>query len=420
MIKPLAMNTINFKGSSTNLLEKFKQEHKIETPVTQPTTLSGSEIDANYNKAMLNQIPSYIKDIKPSELVTIKGDEADTLKGEKVFDSSGNLEAIIVKGDKTTKEYHFFSDKLVDKIVEKDNETGRVIKVAQFGTEQNKLTSATVTEYGPLASDEKYTTFANGKLKVVQDTKNGQSRGVIFNDDGSIRSSMETENANGMNKYTLYENNKIKSIKYFNDEDKLTLKTEYSPDGDEAITYTNGKITVPDFDINKIKEGFKPADINSVKIPENIEALQGEKKFRSNGSLEKVEVKGEGNKSTEYFIDFDGKKIKSIWEKEDDRTVRNMSMNEDFNIFAISDWKNDTTTFFKKDGSLDSISINNGNTIKRLEFSKNGNAEYYDEWDPKTKRTIISVLLDKNGEVTRYTKDSNDGYITIIKGLGVD
>lgn len=417
MIRPLVMNTVSFRG--TNLLEQFKEKQKAHPQHTdnQPQ-FDGAEAIANYNKGLINQQPAILNEIKPAEIVTIKGDEADTLQGEKVLRSDGTLEAIVVKGDKTTKEYHFFSDKLMDKIVEKDNESGKIIKEAQFGTQQNKLTSASVTEYGQ-NDDEKYTAFANGKLIFVTDKKNGQKRSIGYNEDGSVRLTSETDNANGMVKDCIYKDGKLESIVYYKDYE-LKLKTEYSPDGKEVTQYTNEKILVPDFDINKIKEEFKPADINSVKIPENIEALQGEKKFRSNGTLESIIVKGEGNKATEYSIDFDGKKILKGLEKENDKPVRDFSLDKEGKIFSINTFgDSDKTTYFAPNGGFD-VSIIKDGIHKHVEFSKDGNVIYYNEWNPKTERPTKCVLLNENGEAIEYKKDTPDGYITVKKGLSED
>lgn len=421
MISPLVMNSVSFRG--TNLLENFKKAHNIQTaPVTVPETLKGAEAAANYNKALLNSAPAVITDIKPSEPVTIKGDEADTLQGEKVLRSDGTLEAIIVKGDKTTKEYHFYPDKLMNEIIEKDNATGKVIKEAGFGTKYNKLAAGSVTEYDPVTGDEtKYTAFSEGRLVFVKELKNGQERSIAYNEDGSVRYTSEVDKANGTEKNTQYKDGKIDTIIYYKD-DEIQLKTTYLADGDGILQYTNNKILVPDFDLNKIKEEFKPADINSVKIPENVAALQGEKKFRSNGTLESIEVKGEGNKSTEYFMDFEGKKVTRGWEKENGITVRSFSTDKNGNIFSIAGWgDNSTTTYFKENGKVDGITLMSDDKHKHLEFSKDGDfVRYYDEWDTKNERVTKRILLDKNGEIIQHTKDTPEGYVTMKKGLSQD
>lgn len=421
MISPLLMNSVSFRG--TNLLENFKKAHNIQTaPVTVPETLKGAEAAANYNKAIMNSTPAVITDIKPSEPITIKGDEADTLQGEKVLRSDGTLEAIIVKGDKTTKEYHFYPDKLMNEIIEKDNATGKVIKEAGFGTKYNKLAAGSVTEYDNVTGEEiKYTAFDEGRLSYTTETKNRQKRSVGYNEDGTVRYTSEIDNANGMEKVTEFKNGKIDTIIYYKD-DEIQMKTTYAADSDGIIQYTNNKISVPDFDLNKIKEEFKPADINSVKIPENVAALQGEKKLRSNGTLESIEVKGEGNKSTEYFMDFDGKRVTRGLEKENGMTVRSFSTYKNGNIFSIEGLgDNSTTTYFKENGKVDGIALMSEGVHKHMDYSKDGDfVNFYDEWDTKAERIIKRVLLDKNGEIIRCTKDTPAGYVTIKKGLPQD
>ncbi len=416
MIRSLGMNTVSFSG--TNLLEQFKEKQKnVNLTTDEKPRLEGADVLTNYAKAWINQPPSIVNELKPAELVTIKGDEADTLQGEKVLNSNGVLEAIVVKGDSTTKEYHFFADKQLSKIVEKENETGKVLKAVNFGTENNKLTCAGVTEYGANKGDEKYTAFDEGKVSFVLETKFGQHRSVGFNEDGSLRSTSEYDVPSGADKITRYNDGKIESIRYYRD-GRIVSKSEYSPDGGEVVQYSKGKMLIPDFDLEKIKAEMAPADINSVKVPENIETIQGEKKFRSNGTLESIEVKGENGKSTEYKVDFEGKKITMGTEIENGKPVKNFGLDEDGSVLLITEMgEKDKTTHFK-DGKPHAVTVMADGVQKSIEFRKDGkNLRGYSEWDTKTERDIRTVELDDNDEVISYTKDTPDGYMTTKKGL---
>lgn len=417
MIRPVGINTVNFNG--TNLLEKFKEKQNTQPePAKELTETKGSEAIANYNKAAINTTPAILKDLKPAELVTLKGDEVETLEGEKVYNSYNSLEAIVQKGEKTTREYHFLADKEIGELVEKDNETGKIIKEITFTNKDTQPSSSYIKEFDLQTGMEKTTVFHDGKPSFVVETKNGRERTIGFNEDGSVRLTSEYETSANAQKVTIYKNGKIETIKYFND-DGIVMKSKYAPDNGEVTQYTNEKITVPDFDIQKIKEELKPADINSVKIPQNPQELQGEKRLRSNGTIESIELK-EGDKTVEYKFDFDGKKILRGYEKINDKPVRDFSCDYDGNVTSISEVGNgaDISTFFGKDGKIEGITLIKDGIYKHLEFAKG--SERYNEWNSETKRDVRTVMLDKNGDVISYMKDTPDGYITLKKGLADD
>lgn len=419
MIRPLGINSVSFSG--TNLLEKFKGQQTTENKPAEQPKINGSEAMAAYNKAMITPSPAILNELKPAEIVTIKGDEADTLEGEKVFQSDGTLEAIVQKGDKTTKEYHFFHDKQLSEIIEKDNETGKIVKRTNFGLTHNKLTAGSITEYDLKTGAEKYTAFAEGQLEYVQETKNGLNRAIGFNEDGTVKDIAESDVASNAEKVTAYNKGKIESIKYLRDGETV-MKSEYSVDNGEVIQYTKEKILVPDFDLEKIKSEMVPFDINSVKIPENIDTLEGEKKFRSNGTLESIEVTGKNGKSTKYDMSFDGKHIKNGLETENGKAVREFTLDDNAAVWSISEWNGDSkkTTHYK-DGKVQGVSVNSDGILKDLGFARDGKTvRRYNEWNSETQRDIRFILLDKNGEVTAYTKDTPDGYVTIKKGLSND
>lgn len=363
MIRPISMNAVGFRG--TNLLEQFKEKQKaLPQHMDNQPQFDGAQAVAAYNQAVIETKPK--NTLKPSELITLNGDEADKLEGEKVYKSDGSLEAIIQKGDKTTKEYHFFYDKNIKELIEKDNETGKVIKSVHFDKVEGKYISGTVREYDAKTDDEKFTIYRNGKPLLVTEKKNGKADTVYFD-----------------------------------------------PETGEKKVFTKDKIIIPDFDLNKIKEEMKPVDINSVKLPENINTLEGAKKLRSNGTLESVVVT-DGNKSTDYIIDFDGKQIESIHETENGKSTKDIDINKNNKVEAITIWQpNLYQTHFNKDGKVECISDEKDGIRRYIDFNpENGTVRAYTEYGPGNELRKRLVFNEKE-ELTEFTENTTEGLSTV-------
>ena len=181
-------NAVRFQGN-TNLLEKFKEN--LKTQDNTQVSLNGSEALANYNKPA---VKTGSENLKPAENidsmiiknipepVVLTGDEAQTLTGEKILDGNGKLEAITVKGEKTSKDYIFDKESgKVESITERDNETGLPVRQDYFGSKYNTKTSATVLEF-KAGTDKiaKETSFNEGKPIHITEYKDNEEK-VIDN-----------------------------------------------------------------------------------------------------------------------------------------------------------------------------------------------------------------------------------------------
>ena len=135
MISKVGLENIHHVGfqGSTNILDKFRETLKTES-ANNNVNLSGNEALANYNKPIIKNDSNTLKPAESiesfiikdfTEPIKLKGDEINTLGGERIFNDEGKLEAIIVKGDKTSKEYIIDTDaNKITEIIERDNETG--------------------------------------------------------------------------------------------------------------------------------------------------------------------------------------------------------------------------------------------------------------------------------------------------------
>ena len=411
MINKISLGSINaaFQGN-TNILDRFKENLKNGS-VNQNVNLNGNEALANYNRPIIKSdtnsltpdenIDKFIIKDTPSP-VTLKGDEIETLSGERILDNDGKLEAIIAKDDKTTKEYHIDKDsKTITKIVERDNATGFPIRIDHFGIKYNSNTSGTVQEFIPQTNKlKKETSFDEGKLRLVKIFDDDKNIENTFENDGKLRWINTEDNKTGfITHYTFDENNQIKFVD-IEDENYNILK---------EISYQNGKIKevaesklkplTNTYGITPDNIALKPAEF--VEAPK-VSALEGEKKFRENGSLESVTV-SDGNTKTEYITGYDGKNVREIKVFDNDEKIKNIFFSETGNV-NIQEFKNGKlykTTFYNSSKRPDCIIeyTEKGEVAKIVSYSFDGTfiRKYSDEKNPQF--GYISLEFDKDKQL---------------------
>lgn len=382
-------NSINF--TSDNLLEKFKQN----TPyLTTNVNMSGNEALAAYNAPMVKEAPKpldssvdefVIKDI-PSP-ATLKGDEIETLSGDRILNSEGKLQAIRVKGEDTSKEYYFYKGKPAS-IITRDNNTGLPLrKDSFFNNNQNSY----VIEFDKNGSPHRKFSFLDGKIsdaKLIQDNK------IISNDyfflkDQLMQVSVQDTNSGEMKRYYLDENGKVEEIAEFTDENLPPFKRTSFKDGkaQKAILLENKSLKNP-YNITPDNISLKPS--NKVEKPD-VSKLDGEKKFRSDNSLESITVK-DGDKKVVYEIDLSGKNVEEINTFNGEKLLQSVSFDEDGSVFVrdFEQEKQTKTTSYRANGSLEYIcEFNDKNEVSKtvdysfdgkqvLKFTDNSNSDYGD------------------------------------------
>lgn len=413
MISKVGLENIHHVGfqGNTNILDKFRETLKTES-ANNNVNLSGNEALANYNKPIIKNdsntlkpaenIESFIiKDF--TEPIKLKGDEINTLGGERIFNDEGKLEAIIVKGDKTSKEYIVDTDaNKITEIIERDNETGFANRIDYFGIKYNENSSGTVQEFIPHTNKlKKESNFNEEKLnfvKIFNDDKNIEN---YFESDGKLSWINVKDNKTGLT--THYVVNDAKQIKYadIEDENYNSLK---------EISYDKGKITeVIENKYRPIKNiyGITPDNIPLkpavfVEAPE-ISKLNGEKKFNSDGTLKHVTTT-DGNKKTEYIISYDGKRVKEIKEFNNEQKTKEIYFNEagNTNIKEYKDGKIYKTTFYTKSKQPDCVMEYTADekVSKIVDYYKDGTSirKYMEEGNPQY--GYINMCFDKDKQLT--------------------
>lgn len=406
-----AGSNIHFQGN-TKLLDKFKGTLKNFENYNY-TNLNGSEALANYNKTMVKEelnlptpdvnIEKFIikETIKPIKLT---GKEVETLQGEKIYDKEGKLEAIIVKGDKTSKEYEINQENnKVSAIAERDNATGNIVRADYFGIEYNKNTSSFTKIFDPDTNKMiKEAYFDEGTLRSINIIDNKENRSIenSFENDGSLYSIKVTDLNTGIsNRYSLDNNKQIKYIEIY-DENYNTLRNYSYKNGKvEEITEHKYKPIKNIYGITPDNISLKPADF--IEKPK-VESLNGEKKYRSNGKLESVTVQN-GDLKKEYLISYDGKNVYQINEFEKGQKIKsyNFEKNGSLNIQEYKDNKIHKTTFYNENKKLESIfELNEKSDItKMLDYSADGSyiRRYSEENNPEY--GSISLKFNKNKEL---------------------
>ena len=414
MINKINFNSarqVRFQGN-TNLLEKFKEN--LNKQEASQVNLSGSEAMANYNKPIVKNDNTAFKPLEsidnliltdiPNPL-TLEENAVETLSGEKILNSEGKLEAIVVKGEKTTKEYNIDTEnKNITSVVERDNTTGMPVRKDFFGYKFNKFTSAVTQEFMPGTNKlAKETTFIEGVLSYTKmfDDEKGKIIENGFEDNGKIKWVKITDKKTGiMENYYLNDKNEIQYVDLY-DRNFNMLK---------SIDYENGKVKkILNYNYKPIKNIYgitpdnidvKPAEL--VEIPDAA-SLDGEKKLRSDNSIESITVKNGDNKTT-YIMSLDGKNIREINEFNKDQQTKSVYFDETdgCHIREFKDGKPYQTTYYNSDKKLEGVikfSQDDANKeSKSIDYSSDGSyiRRYNEENHPEYGRLTLEFDKDKN------------------------
>lgn len=399
---------IKFQGNS-NILDKFKENlknYQINTPIN----LNGNEAIANYNKAIIvneNNIQRpeekieqfFIKEtINP---IILKGNEIETLSGERFTNENGDLEAIIIKGDKTSKEYIIDSDKkYISEIIERDN-SGNPVRIDRIDDIYNKNSSLYTFLFEPDSNKiSKEVYFDEGKLSHITlfDNKTNKSVENSFDKAGNLISITLNDKNTGLTTHYLLDDKK--QIKYIEvcDENYNTLRDLSYKDGKlEDMREYKYKPFNNYFGITPDNITLKPATF--IEKPE-IKSINGEKKFRPNGTLKSITTNN-GDIKTEYLIDYSGKNVNQINELDKDKKIKSINFSEK-GTSNIQEFKNEKlykTTYYGQNQKPDCIIEynENGDISRIVEYSTVGNyiRRYIEENNPEFGHINLKFNKDK-------------------------
>lgn len=439
MVDLINFSPVNFKGS-TNLIEQYKEKqstNNLSVPADKPVTASAADALSNYNKVSVktaepkkvemnaeDKALALVADLKPTE--PTKYDMAN-FKGEEVKSSDGITDYFEEKNGDVSKIYNAFDGKVYGAL-EVNNKTGNKIK-EEFISENGNTTS--IKEFDPQTGKLVKTTLYDdktGKLDLVSETPKGNlSRRVFYDENGKVKNIMVVDEGidGGANVCYSFENGKLtkrivetkdgevlESNRYFEGKEVSSMKPKLYP-----VVNTSG------IDYSKID--VKPAELGNVELDPN--KVAGEKKFRSNGTLEKVVVK-DGNLERTYNMDYTGKKLGQIVESENNVDKRIIRTNDEGKMDCIDEFdsngKLQKSTYFENgnvDCVVDKTSSPDGKE-KSVSFFPDGKVQVITVWDSAGKMDN-SLEFDKSGNLIRCdefdenNKNKNTYYNRMILGV---
>lgn len=425
MVDFVNFSQVNFKGS-TNLIEQFKakqsETNTQSAPEAKPITASGAEALSTYNKITVkptgtkpattenieDKIIAQIAELKPSEPTKLDNDFIANFKGDDVKTSNGSHAYYEEKNGNSSKIYQVFEGKVND-ILEINNETGN--KIRQEHIKDNGVTTM-IIEFSPETGQEtKFTGFNPETQKpdfISECSDDGQFRkSVSYDENGGIKYiHLHNDGIDGgQNIHYEFQNGKLKSS-ISEAPDGTTLETHKYFEGKEISTVKNKQFPV----INTTGLDFKkletvPSELGKIELDPT--KIDGEKKYRSNGTLESITVK-DGNLERQYFMDYSGKKLKEINEIENGKDKKTITLNDTTpKVATILEYDNEgyptKITSFDKDGNVSCISDFTGSAIAGKNIDRylypNGKTQNIEIIDKATVKLEKSMTFDKEGNL---------------------
>ena len=425
MVDFVNFSQVNFKGS-TNLIEQFKakqpETNTQSAPEAKPITASGADALSTYNKITVkptgtkpattenieDKIIAQIADLKPAEPTKLDKDFLANFKGDDVKNSDGLHSYYEEKNGNISKIYNAIDGKVSD-IIEVNNETGN--KIRKEAIDENGVTTA-ISEFNPETGHEvKYTSFNEKTQKpafISESSDDGQFRkSVSYDENGGIKYIHIHDDGidGGQNIHYEFQNGKLKSS-ISEAPDGTTLETHKYYEGKEISTVKNKQFPV----INTTGLDFKkletvPSELGKIELDPT--KIDGEKKYRSNGTLESITVK-DGNLERQYFMDYSGKKLKEINEIENGKDKKTITLNDTTpKVATILEYDNEghptTITSFDKDGNVSCISDFTGSAIAGKNIDRylypNGKTQNIEIIDKATVKLEKSMTFDKEGNL---------------------
>lgn len=425
MVDFVNFSQVNFKGS-TNLIEQFKakqsETNTQSAPEAKPITASGAEALSTYNKITVkptgtkpattenieDKIIAQIAELKPSEPTKLDKDFIANFKGDDVKTSNGSPAYYEEKNGNISKIYQVFEGKVND-ILEINNETGN--KIRQEHIKDNGVTTM-IIEFSPETGQEtKFTGFNPETQKpdfISECSDDGQFRkSVSYDENGGIKYiHLHNDGIDGgQNIHYEFQNGKLKSS-ISEAPDGTTLETHKYFEGKEISTIKNKQYPV----INTTGLDFKkletvPSELGKIELDPT--KIDGEKKYRSNGTLESITVK-DGNLERQYFMDYSGKKLKEINEIENGKDKKTITLNDTTpKVATILEYDNEghptKITSFDKDGNVSCISDFTGSAIAGKNIDRylypNGKTQNIEIIDKATVKLEKSMTFDKEGNL---------------------
>lgn len=403
MITPINLMTpINNLQTNNQIKESYLlSPHPISKPYGIADDFVGLHTLANYNQPIVSKpVP---KIIEPSLPTVLQPEAIKALKGDRIYSSTGTLNSIITRNDKTTTIYKMdvqAPQDAIRRIETFDNKTGRLIRTQEnFNIiEENKLPRIDIIEikdYSPeFPKDIKTTIYYKGKLEMVSENQYGPNDYSKFSVVRGNDLSMVEEDFGNQNvrKTTKFDNNgNIDSISYINSDD-VSSKTIYYKNGapSKIVNESNSPI------INTT--GVNPKDDLDIKpslpfiLDYNPMALAGDRNYYSNGMIEgiKTQTSNDGGYILHKF-GINGT-LEGILDMSNPNNKKTISFFPNhYSIEEMTSNKIRKSTIFNEDGTKEvSLFDGNNNIQKYATYFKNGGLASYLEMAPDGNRVLMT------------------------------
>lgn len=420
------ISAISFKSS---LLENLKNSQQIdsaknsEPPSTGinnseksvQNTASGAEALANYNKAGISGSTQLSEQIKPYKLEASEQKPADKdfISKTKVTTSDNIVYYEDTNGDITTIYRGIDDSDILSTRIEINNKTGNRIREDVYDKDGN---TRSIVEYNPETGIRKKCTCFNdenykpdfiaeydddGKCTVSNAFDNdGKLTRVKYLDkgvDGNSEVYYELDEPKIAYRYLIDKNgNKLETAKYVNGQERKAFKHIQPP-----VINTTG------VDYKEISN-LTPAELGDIEL--DISKVDGEKIYRSNNTLEEIKTKV-GNLERNYTLDETGNKLKGIYETENGKLKRTITIDNEFgNVDSVYEVFEDTddkyhskTTLFNENGQVYNIRETieekpDKSESRSVTFDNDGDIAVYGITNKKDK-TDIMFSVNKNGDL---------------------
>ena len=391
MIGKVGVNHMNQVKSSQP--EVTKPAFKGQEEYPQVEELKGAELLANYSVAFINQMPKEKLALKAIPLLNPET-SADKIEGERIYNSEGRLDSIVVENEDSTTIYYpalenpdFIGQvKVIDKATgkkvfqqENEKEIQWIYKFSNIGGKEVVESSSYIdgdvvsTWRDSIVGDrsESISEWRNGYSMSISDKRNYKR--MEFDKDGNLTEVCSTKK--------MQNGEMAQCLEFFDGElfKASKEKSVYFKKFDLASMLEDGKFQPADrFPFTKLSEGDMKA-----------EDLEGERTYYSNGSVESV-MTNFGGVDTEIIFSPQGI-VKSI--KTDSKELTYDEHRNQIVTEKLGDNETRITTYFREQkGSC--VEYQSDGHKQSISFDSDGMPYYYREETPDGKETCLSLNKD--------------------------
>ena len=362
--------------------------------VTQPKeNINTIDAVAGYGLAAVKMAKKF--DIKPLEPIVVEPNRTHSIKGERIYTSDGRLYSIVDENE-TTKTVYTPSEedeRLFERIVTTDKETGNVIRIQVNFIEDGEYEDMTVYAFSKdTGKPEAETSYSDGKLYIATkyiNTKDDAKELITYNYEDKDYTWCKSSKDGNHSTYVRM----TKDLKFVDYSD--TKKSKGKETQVDASFYNGGMISLSEVKRSLIPNlmGREPLNDKDLKPAKkyNLEAItpdfEGEKTYFSNGAVESITIPD----GTAYFTP-EGKVEKLA------SPTREIEVDRDGNQKIVEKYDDNTTkttTYYEK-AEFVNVEYENDDIYKELSLYSNLKPRHYSEENKKTD-SEFSLWYNKQG-----------------------